>query len=386
VYAEPAAHVDERLVEGNTVFAFNLFQALLGEAPEGNILISPASVSAALAMTYNGAAGETQKAMAEALQLQGMSLEEINSAFADLLSILQNPDPRVELAVANSLWTRAGEPFHEDFLQRNRDYFRAELAEIDFAAPEAAQTVNDWVKEQTRDKIEEIVEAPIDPRTIMFLINAIYFNGAWTAEFNTDLTREIPFTLPGGKSKDHPVMFQEGEYRYLDGEGFAAARLPYGKNERIGMYVFLPDRDSSLADFYNELNAANWRRWISSFQVREGEIGLPRFKYEYETSLNESLKALGMAVAFKEEEADFSGMRPVPPNLYISEVKHKTFIEANEAGTEAAAATSVEVRVTSMPMDNNFTLIVDRPFFFSIVDTQTGAMLFMGSVTDPGLE
>jgi serine protease inhibitor len=387
VYAEPADHVDARLVEGNTAFGINLFQALRGEAPDKNILISPASVSAALAMTYNGAAGETQAAMAEALQLQGMSREEINGAFADLLSILRNPDPRVELAIANSLWMRAGEPFHEDFRQRNRDYFRAELNEIDFAAPEAAQTINDWVKEQTRDKIAEIVVAPLDPRTIMFLINAIYFNGAWTKEFNADSTREIPFTLPGGKSKEHPVMFQEGEFSYLEGDGFAAARLPYGENERVGMYLFLPDRESSLADFYGDLNAANWSRWIDSFQVREGEIGLPRFKYEYEATLNECLKALGMAVAFNGDEADFSDMRPIPPNLYISEVKHKTFIEVNEAGTEAAAATSVEMRVTSMPLDNNnFSLIVDRPFFFSIVDDQTGAVLFMGSVADPGQE
>jgi serpin B len=387
-YAEPAAHVDGRLVGGNNAFGINLFQALLGGEPDQNILISPASVSAALAMTYNGAAGETETAMIETLQLQGMTREEINGAFADLLSILRNPDPRVELVLANSLWMRSGVDFHEDFQQRNRDYFQAELKELDFNAPEAAKTINGWVRKQTRGKIDEIVEAPIDPDTVMFLINAIYFNGAWTKEFDPDATREIPFTLPGGGSKEHPVMFREGEFSYLEGDGFAAARLPYGENERIGMYIFLPDRESSLADFYGQLDAANWARWMSSFQLREGEIGLPRFKYEYEATLNEGLKALGMAIAFSAEEADFSGMRPIPPRLYISAVKHKTFIEVNEAGTEAAAATSTEVKVTSLlPSDeDNFTLIVDRPFFFSIVDDQTGALLFMGSVADPGQE
>lgn len=381
VYAEPAGHLDGRLVEGGTRFGFNLFHILLDEAPGENIFISPASVSMALAMTLNGAAGETFDAMERTLQLQGMSREEVNSAFADLKTILQNPDPRVKMAVANSLWVREGDSFHEDFLGRNRDYFDAAVAALNFDLPGSADTINGWVKDSTGGKIEEIVEGPIDPLTVLFLINAIHFKGAWSEQFDPQQTREIPFTLADGSRKQHPLMFQSGSYRYLKGERFQAVSLPYGEKGRVSMYVFLPDPGSSLPEFCRELTPENWAQWLASFGELEGEIGLPRFKFEYEASLNGALKTLGMAVAFDPAEADFGGMRPVPPNLFISEVKHKTFVEVNEEGTEAAAATSVEMRLTAMP--ERFNMIVDRPFFFAIVDDKTDSILFIGSVSEP---
>jgi serine protease inhibitor len=379
--AAPVMELDGRLVEANNGFGFNLFHKLREKDEQENIFISPASVAAALAMTYNGAGGETRLAMSEALLLQGMSLEEINKAFADLKTILQNPDPKVQLAVANSLWARAGMAFNEDFLKRNRDYFGAKTTELDFNLPGAADEINGWVKEQTRGKIEKIVEPPIDPMTVLFLINAIYFKGDWSKPFDAKQTREIPFTLTGGTVKQHPVMFIEGDYRTLKTEQFQAVSLPYGKTGRVSMYIFLPNEDSSLAEFYGELNRENWNSWISAFTERNAEIGLPRFKFEYEASLNEALKALGMGEAFDAGAADFSGMRPAA-DLYISDVRHKTFVEVNEEGTEAAAVTSVEMTLTSMP--EMFTLVADRPFFFAIVDNQTGTILFMGSVLDPG--
>lgn len=384
VFAEPADHVDERLVAGNTAFGFNIFRALCEKDPGENIFISPASISMALAMTANGASGETFEAMMEALQLQGMDLAGINRAFADLKTILQNPDPEVELAVANSLWSRLGLSFNEDFLQRNRDYFDAEIRELDFNLPESVQAINDWVKKQTRGKIAGIVEGPIDPLTVMFLINAIYFHGSWSNEFNPNMTREIPFELPEGKKKEHPVMLREGSYRYFRGKGFEAVSIPYGKNRRISMDVYLPARESSLEDFFEKLTPDNWAAWQLSFKEMEGEIGLPRFKFEYEQSLTEILKKLGMEDAFDPQRADFSGMRSVPPELYISEVKHKTYIDVNEKGTEAAAVTSVEMRVTSFqPENERFSMIADRPFFFTITDNKTGAILFLGSVNEP---
>ena len=176
-------------------------------------------------------------------------------------------------------------------------------------------------------------------------------------------------------------MFRYSDFHYLENELFQAVRLPYGKNERVSMYVFLPAAGSGLDQLYEHLTAENWQNWLSSFRMMEGEGGLPRFTYEYETSLSDVLKALGMEIAFDGDRADFSGMHPIPPNLYISEVKHKTFVEVNEKGTEAAAVTSVEVGVTAMP--ETFTMIVDRPFFFSIVDDMTGTILFMGSVLEP---
>lgn len=380
VYAEPADHVDPRLVKANTAFAFDLFHTLLGKAPGKNLFISPAGVSLALAMTYNGAAEDTAAAMADVLRFEDMALAEINAAFADLRTILQNPDPKIELALANSLWARQGKEFYEDFLQRNRDYYGAEVAELDFDLPDAAATINRWVEQQTAGKIKDLIEAPIHPLTVLFLINAIHFKAAWTEPFDPDQTREIPFHLPDGSSKEHPVMFREGQFRCLEQEGFQAISIPYGKTQRISIYVFLPETGQNLENFYERLTPEAWSSWMDLFQEKEAYIGLPRFKFEYEASLNEALKAMGMEIAFNDSTADFSKMKPVPPRIFIAEVKHKTFIEVNEKGTEAAAATSVEIREESAP---EFCMIVDRPFFFSIVDNKTGSILFMGSVTDP---
>jgi len=379
--AAPVEELNEQLVDANNGFGLKMFYELAGAEPGENILISPASIITALAMTYNGADGETREAMEKTLMLEGMSMEEVNEAFADLLTILQNPDPKVELAVANSLWAREGIAFNEDFLKRNEDYFGAEVAELDFNDAGAAEAINDWVKEKTRNKIDGIIDPPIKPETVLFLINAIYFKGEWSDPFDPDMTGNRDFNLPDGSVKEIPVMIKNDDFRYLETDDFQAVSLPYGKNERVSMYIFLPASDSSLDQLYGEMNLLNWKRWIASFGSMEGEVGLPRFKFEYETSLKDALAALGMAIAFDESAADFSGMHPIPPNLFISEVKHKTFIEVNEEGTEAAAVTSVEVGMTAMP--ETFSMIIDRPFFFAIADDMTGTILFMGSVLNP---
>lgn len=380
--AAPAEDLDERLVLSNNSLGFNIFHMLRPVDESENIFISPSSILTALAMTYNGAGGETREAMAKTLFFEDMSPEEVNSSFADLLTILQNPDPRVEMAVANSLWAREGIDFKEDFLAQNEQYFHAEITDLDFNDPQAADAINGWVKEQTRGAIDEIIEPPINPLTVLFLINAIYFNGEWTEPFDPELTREINFHLPDGSEKKHPVMFKNDEFSYLETELFQAVRLPYGENERLGMYVFLPSEEAGLDGFYAELGADNWARWTGSFGTGEGEVGLPRFEFEYEAALNDALKALGMEIAFDDSAADFSGMRDIPPRLYISDVKHKSFVKVNEEGTEAAAATSVEIRLESA-MPHYFTMIVDRPFFFAIVDDMTGTIVFMGSVYEP---
>jgi len=380
--AAPAEEVDQRLSSANNRLGFEIFHQLRKEEAEENLFISPASILAALTMTYNGAEGETREAMEETLHFKDMSREEVNEAFADLLSILKNPDPKVEMAIANSLWAREGIDFKEDFLGRNEEFFKAEVAELDFDDPEAVDIINSWVEENTGGKIEDIIEPPINPLTVLFLINAIYFHGEWSEQFDPALTEEIPFTLPGGDEKEHPVMFQDNDFSYLETDLFQAVRLPYGDEERIGMYVFLPGEEASLEGFYDQLDAGNWAEWSDSFFTREGEVGLPRFSFDYEISLNDVLKDLGMAIAFDDSAADFSGMREIPPRLYISEVKHKSFIEVNEEGTEAAAATSVEVTVESA-MPDSFSMIVDRPFFFAIADDMTGSILFMGSLLEP---
>ena len=377
--------IDDRLVAANTRFGFKIFAELAKSDAGKNIFISAPSVAIALAMTCNGADSTTKHAMAAALELQGMSLDDVNRANLALKKMLENPDSAVALTIANSLWAREGLPFKPDFMQRNKDFYEARVTNLNFDDPGAAPTINGWVSDNTKGKIKQIVDAPIDPSTILFLINAIYFKGAWTREFDKARTVDGPFTPLSGSRKMLPLMHQSGEYPYLQGGNFQAVSLPYGKG-RLGMYIFLPDEGSSLAEFQRGLSAESWSRWMSQFQTREGDIALPRFKLEYEANLNNVLMALGMGIAFDGGRANFGKMFPITAaqNVFISKVKHKTFVDVNEEGTEAAAVTSVEVGITSIREEpERFRFIVDRPFFFAIRDNQTGTILFMGSIVDP---
>ncbi|MBW4650596.1 MAG: serpin family protein [Kastovskya adunca ATA6-11-RM4] len=377
---QPDTVVESQLVEANTKFGFNLFSEVLKEDAGKNVFISPTSVAIALAMTYNGAAGETQQAMAEALEMQGMSVESLNQANQVLKASLQNADPDVQLAIANSLWANQGVSFKPEFIRRNQQFYQAKLTELDFGMPGAADIINDWVKENTRNKIESIVDE-LTPDHVLFLINAIYFKGNWTDEFDKSRTTEQPFYLADGSQKQHPLMSQTGKYKYYENEAFQAVSLPYGE-ERLSLYVFLPRENSNLETFTQQLNAEQWEQWMLQFRNRPGSIGLPRFKFEYDITLNDALKALGMEAAFEAGRADFSQMIDTPVN--IDEVKHKTFVEVNEEGTEAAAVTSVAVVRTSAQIpEAPFEMIVNRPFFCAIRDNQTGAVLFMGSIVEP---
>ena len=360
------------VASANTRFGFKLLHDLQERDPGGNIFISPLSISIALTMTYNGAVGETERAMAEVLEIDALDLSTINHSNRTLRNSLENPDPKVEISIANSIWYRQGIVFNPTFLERNRSFFGAEVAALDFSSSQATGTINEWVDTNTNGKIEKIVDR-INPQTLLFLINAIYFKGNWQDEFDPSRTRQGIFYLTDGSEKQVQMMRREGVYPYLRGENFEATSLPYG-DARMSMYIFLPDRNSNLNTFLRDLNEQNWDGWISQFQNRRHEMVLPRFKLEYEVRLNEVLEALGMGIAFG-GGADFSGMGP---NLFISEVRHKTFVEVNEEGTEAAAVTAV-VGVKSLPP----AFRVDRPFFFAIYDADTETILFMGTVTEP---
>ncbi|MBF2073194.1 MAG: serpin family protein [Synechococcales cyanobacterium C42_A2020_086] len=380
---EPASSelmdVDPRLIEANTRFGFKLFSQVWQPSNATNLLISPSSIAMALTMTYNGASGSTQQAIATALEIQNLTLEELNAANAALRTSLETADPQVKLAIANSLWGRQDFAFNPDFLQRNQQFYDAEIASLDFASPEATDRINTWVNQNTEGKIPTIIDR-IDPQHVLFLINAVYFNGTWTTQFNPAATQDRPFTRLDGSQKNHPLMSQSGSYLYRETEQFQAISLPYGEG-RFSLYVFLPSPDSNLNEFLQTLTPENWNRWMSEFARRPGAIRLPKFTFEYNTSLNEVLQALGMAVAFDPNQADFSNLSDTP--TFISDVKHKTFIEVNEEGTEAAATTSVGIAVTSAPVDPPFEMVVDRPFFCAIRDNQTGSLLFMGAVVDP---
>ncbi|HSQ19118.1 MAG TPA: serpin family protein [Blastocatellia bacterium] len=375
-------NIDGRLVSANTRFGFKLFSGVAKQDAGKNVFISPASVGLALAMTYNGAVGETKQGMERALEVQGMNHDELNRAYAELKATLENPDPKVELTIANSLWAKKGITFNPDFIQRNKQFYGAEVTALDFGDPNAPAIINSWVAHNTKGKIDKIVDQ-IDVQSILFLINAIYFKGKWAVEFDKAKTKEDPFTTGAGEQKPHPMMHQSGNYSYYEGKDFQAVSLPYGAG-RVSMYIFLPAKGTSLDSFQKSLTAANWDGWMKQFAETKGEVVLPRFKVEYEIALNEVLKALGMGIAFDPDRADFSGIVQSSERVFISRVKHKTFAEINEEGTEAAAVTSVEMRATSaMRPQKTFRMIVDHPFFCAIRDNKTGTLLFMGSITDP---
>ena len=375
--------IDTPVITANTQFGFNLFDEIHKTEQDKNIFISPFSVSLALAMTLNGAAGETKQAITDTLQLQGLDSEVINIGYAALRHTLLTSDSKVTLAIANSLWGRQGVPFNQNFLQRNAQFFGAEISTLDFTDPGTVETINQWVNTNTNGKITKILDE-IEPAAVLFLINAIYFKGTWQREFDPSETREGPFHLATGDVKQVPMMRQERQYPYYRGENFQAISLAYGDG-RMSMYIFLPDRESDLNSLLENLNAESWENWMSQFHGQDVSLVIPKFKLEYERNLNDTLKALGMGIAFDSGRADFSRMAPLEilgKNLYIGEVLHKTFVEINEEGTEAAAVTSVGVRATSVPPPP-IPFTADRPFFFAIRDDQTETVLFMGVVVDP---
>jgi serpin B len=371
------------LTAASSRFSFKLYDQLLKSRASDNTFVSPASVMLALAMTYNGANGTTREAMARTLELEGMSLEEVNRAFADLKSALAPDDPKIQLKIANSLWVRNGFVLDPAFIARNKQHYSAEIASLDFANPAAAKTINSWVSKSTEGKIEKIVDQ-ISDGAVLFLINAIYFKGQWQFEFKKESTKPDVFKLEGGKQTEVPMMSQSRSFFYFKGKDFQSVVLPYGAG-RVSMYVFLPDEGKGLDQFEKDLTPENWELWMRSYQLNPGDLTMPRFKVEWESGLNDALKALGTSEAFDSSRADFSQMAKVKPgNLFISEVKQKSWCEVNEEGTVAAAVTSVGMLTTSVQQPREkFVMKVDRPFFFVIRDNLTGVVLFMGSVRNP---
>lgn len=367
------------LVDADNEFGLKLFRAVSEDEGDENLFISPLSISMALGMTLNGADGETYAAMQKTLELNGLSESEINASYRSLIDLLRDLDPEVVFEIANSIWHREGFSVEADFLDVNRQSFDSEVRELDFSDPEAPGVINGWVAEKTRGKIEEIVEQ-IDPLTMMYLINAIYFKGTWTYEFDPEATRSRPFTGMNGTQNDVPMMEQETDLGYFETEIFQAVDLPYG-DSLYSMTVILPRHGRQLDAVIESLDQKIWNEWTGRFRSTGVSLRLPRFKLEYEVTLNDVLSSLGMEIAFNPYEADFTRINPNQEDLYISNVKHKTFVEVDEEGTEAAAVTSVEVSVTSAG-GGAVPVHVDRPFVFAIREQHSGTILFVGKVVN----
>ena len=376
----PLDQISKSLIQADKVFSFDMLRAIeASEGNETNYMVSPLSITLALAMTLNGADGTTKDAIEEVLHVKGLSTEDINKSYEKLIIALLSVDPQVIMEIANSIWYRNTFSVLDEFLDVNQTYFNAEVSALDFTDPNAKTQINQWVSDKTHEKITRIVDQ-INPEDIMFLINAIYFKGIWTYQFDEQNTADRPFYKSNGNLLGNvPTMKIKGNFRYTGTDRFEALELPYGSGN-YSMVLLLPTEGFACNDIIQELDQSGWDAMLNSLYERTDlEVYLPRFKFEYEKELKDILADLGMGVAFT-NGADFSKIHPSAP-LAITSVKHKTFVEVNEEGTEAAAVTSVMVSLTSIQPANEFR--ADHPFIFAIRENSTGAIMFTGKVADP---
>jgi serpin B len=370
-------------VVGNTAFALDLYRELKGSG--GNLFFSPYSISTALAMTYAGAGGNTGKQMAGVLHFSTHQ-DECHEAFNKLETRLRTAqaEGEIQLKVANSLWPQKGHPFLEAYLDLVKRYYGVTVTPLDFqgAAEEARQIINKWVEEKTADKIRELIQSGIlGPLTRLVLANAIYFKGNWANPFDGKRTGSQPFYLQQGETVQAELMTKKAEFGYYEDEGLQVLELPY-VGDGLSMVVLLPRAKDGLPDLEKQLNPANLKRWSSNLHKQKVNVVFPKFKMTWKFSLEKTLAAMGMPDAFDMNKADFSGMDG-RDWLYIGAVIHKAFVEVNEEGTEAAAATAVVMRIKMAAPTPVPTFRADHPFIFFIRDNTTGTILFLGRLMNP---
>lgn len=371
----------QAIAKSNDAFAFDLYSQLRSD--DGNLFFSPTSISTALAMTYAGAEGDTEKELATTLNFS-LPEAEVHPAFASLMAKLNAPEKDAyELRIANRLWGQTGYGFLPKYLAITRTDYGAELAQVDFIneAEQARRRINGWVEKQTNDKIKDLIpQGAVDSLTRLVLTNAIYFKGKWEHEFDKKGTKDAPFTVSADEKIDVPMMFQKERFKYGETADLQLLEMPYNGDD-LSMLVLLPKEVDGLAAVEKKLSAENLDKWTKGMRKLEVQTHIPRFKLTEQFQLNSTLSALGMPSAFNPGRADFSGMNG-KKDLYITAAIHKAFVEVNEEGTEAAAATGIVVGVTSLPPPPKV-FRADHPFVFMIRDSRTGSILFLGRVTNP---
>jgi serine protease inhibitor len=371
---------EQQLIQASNSFAFDILRETMLDQPADNVFLSPLSASLALGMTLNGARGPTQDEMRAVLGYGDASMPAVNEAYRSLMDLLLTLDGSVDMRIANSIWSLEGFPFHQSFYDTVRDYFDASATSLDFSLPTASGTINGWVREKTGGRIESIVPDPIPPLVVMYLINAIYFKADWTHAFDRSATRDGTFTRADGVQRNVKMMNRTGRaLHYFEPGGVAVVELPYSRGA-YAMTLLLPPAGADVDAFVAGLGQEQWDGWLGAMQESELSLGLPRFRLEYETTMNKPLIELGMGRAFGElPGTDFTGLSPLGHGLFISRVLQKTFVDVNEEGTEAAAATAVEISRVSGPPHVAF----DRPFVMAIRERLTGTILFLGRIGDP---
>lgn len=373
---------ESKLAGADNGFAFKLLREVSAAEPGKNAFISPYSAATALQMVAGGAVGQTKTEMDGLLGTAGLSNEAVGQANHEIAASLNTGNTNVILTTVNAVWYQRDFAVDTNFVIRTKAAFGATFDPLDFKNPNSVGIINQWASDQTHGRIDHLADG-LDPEsTRLFLANAVYFKGKWSDPFDVSGTQNHPFHLRGGGEVQVPMMSKERTFSHRKGTGYEAVRLPY-QDENLGMYVFLPDTNSSPEKLLDILNGDRWKRVTKpGFKDELGVLLLPKFKFDYTVLLNDPLKKLGMARAFDSEKADFGG---IGKELYISTVLQKAFVEVKEEGTEAAAVTEIAVQAEGIEMSppEEFHMTVDRPFVFLIEDNKTGVILFMGVVYEP---
>lgn len=367
------------LISADNDFAFYFFREVHKLAEEENYMVSPLSVAIALGMTYNGAETDTKTAFEETLRLKGFSRHEINILHSALINHLLRVDPKVQVEIANSIWVNDNFSLKPTFADTNIYYYKAGINTLDFSNPDSKNIINSWISHKTHDKIKDVIDA-IPPDALMYLINAIYFNGNWKYEFEKSDNSPITFKTEDGKAEEVEGMKLTATLNTSYQNDLSLLELPYG-NDRYSMVIMLPSEEKNVEEIIQIFSAENWSKWMNEMKETNITVHIPKFKHEYKTLLNKHLTNMGLGIAFG--NADFSGMINEDIGLNVSRVIHQTFIDVNEKGTEAAAVTVVEMRYTSAGPGEGATFLVDRPFLYLIREKSSGAIVFMGKVGNP---
>jgi serpin B len=386
--ASPATETDVASASESLEAFGNDLYAVLATGNE-NLVISPASIVLALAMTYAGAGGATAAEMADVLHFE-LDGESLHSAYNALDALIQSrsfqgpEDDGVLISTANSLWGQQGLAFEEGFLDTLAVNYGAGMRLVDYttAAEQARQAINEWVAGETNDKITDLIpDGLLNAMTRLVLVNAVYLDATWASQFDPEMTMDGPFRLTDGSDVTVPMMAQTARFAYASGEGWQAVELPY-QREEVGMLLIVP-AEGRFDEIETRLEAGLIAQASAALEPVEVDLTMPKFEFRTQAGLNAALRALGMATAFDPAVADFSGMTTAE-QLFISDVIHEAYIAVDEEGTEAAAATAVVMRATSAPLEAVH-LTIDRPFLFALRDLETGALLFLGRVMDPSV-
>ncbi len=365
------------LAQSNNDFAFDIFKSLHKKHLEGNLFISPFSISTALSMTLNGANGDTYDEMIKTLKYNGWNLDELNKAYKAYLDIVPFLDDEVKMSIANSIWYRNGFEVLQEFIDVNKNNYNSEVYGRDFSKSKTKDEINAWVEDKTEGKIKDILDN-IDGGAVMYLINAIYFKGEWMYKFDKEKTYKTKFIKETGTNVEVDMMVSDEMYvPYYKNDIFEMIDLPYG-DSIFSMSILLPLHNKKVNDIIASTDKSSWDKYTSNLTPIKMPIQIPKFKIKFKDLLKNTLVDLGMPKAFSSSQADFTKIRK-SGGVYIDEVVHQSFVEVDEKGTEAAAATAVIIKVTS----TGETFIANRPFVFVIRDNITNSILFIGKMMMP---